>query len=881
LLVNSFSEITLDNYSRSFSFQLNSSNQSGDITGIIAFNGFSQEIAAIPIEIYCSYTETVNDPEMSIELIPDITAYEDTNIEIPITITNAWSDSYTIYVKAHNLLLINKYVPKYFQNQTQIPLTIEPVLDQFGETIVVISAIDSKGCSASSEFMLNIIPVNDKPIISQIDEQTTIVNHDISEIYFSVDDVETNPEDLRISVISLNSSLVSDDKIIISGSGKNRYLKIIPEENSIGTVPIIVYVYDENNVSNTTIFSLTINPNNPPVAIGSTLFFDEDKYLNILLNAYDNDNDTLEYSIVNMPSNGSIEINGNIVVYTPDNDFNGMDTFSFKASDGFLDSNIAQIVLTIYPVDDPPVAKDLSFQTTENTQYTFTFSQTDVDGDQLFYNIVKPPMHGSLSEISQDLSKFLSYTPDNWFWGTDMFVYTLSDKNSVSMTATVNINIVRNDEYTLSLKCISGFGEVSINGIKVLLPWEKTFKADSIVTINAISSSDQIFEKWSGDIETSTTNPLTITANQGKTIFVNFVPPKRTLKLMGYQSILINNELLSLPVEKSFYKGDSINLKAVPENVFISWSGDISGFQNPMILDIQSDMTIIALFEDDREWSATIHAEAQNPYQDFSDEITLGVSFSGTTKSDSLSDEYACSIFIYSSDWKKNSTDIRTYNGIEYSWLIAVNPHGNIGSPDQRTTIIHWDPEQLSKSGFFGIYRGYDKNDEIVVSDMRTITEFAVTGTEAVQVFNIVWSNKQIKTVHIRTQPGWNLVSLPVIPENSNVNALFPDAVVYEYKNNKYHIADELQPGKGYWLNTSQKGYNITGETLNSYAISLSNGWNLIGTLEGSIKNPFPEECVDEILRYRNGAYVFVSELLEGNGYWVNLKKDCELIISK
>jgi len=98
--------------------------------------------------------------------------------------------------------------------------------------------------------------------------------------------------------------------------------------------------------------------------------------------------------------------------------------------------------------------------------------------------------------------------------------------------------------------------------------------------------------------------------------------------------------------------------------------------------------------------------------------------------------------------------------------------------------------------------------------------------------------------------------------------------LIYEYKNNEYHIVEQLQSGKGYWINTSQKGYDITGETLSSYTISLSKGWHLIGTLEGSIKNPFPEECVDEIFRYRNGTYVFVSELLEGNGYWVNLKKD-------
>jgi len=871
----------LDNYSRSLSFQMTGNNQSGDINGIIAFNGFTQEITTIPVEIYCSYTETVIEPEISIEQIPDITTYEDINIEIPITITNALSNSYTLYVQAYNPLLINEVEPKYFENQAQVPLIIEPAPDQFGETKVIISVTDNRGYTASTEFQLTINPVNDTPLISNINDLTIIENHPVNDIHFTVDDAESNPDELSIIVASSDTGIVPDENIIVSGSGKDKILKIIPADNVIGNVTITVSVYDKENIFSHTNFLLSINANKPPVASGSTLFFDEDRHLNILLNAYDTENDPLKYSLVSLPSNGNIILNGNIATYTPANNFNGMDTFSFKANDGFLDSNTAQIVMTIYAVDDPPVATDLSFQTIENRPYTFTFSQTDVDGDQLFYNIVNAPGHGSLSTISQDSTNYVTYTPDEWFWGTDTFIYTLSDNNNESMTATVSIEVIRSDEYVLSLECISGFGEVSINGTYVLLPWKKSFKTDSIVTINAISTPDRIFEKWSGDLDSPSSNPLTITVNQGKTLFANFVPPKRTLKLAGYQSVIINNELLSLPLEKSFYKGDTIKLKAVPENEFISWSGDISEFENPMSLDIQSDMTIIALFKDDREWAANIHAEAQNLSQSYSDEITIGASIISSTKPDNLPDEYGCSLLIYSSDWKKNSTDIRAYDGIEYSWIIAVNPHGNIGSPEQRTTVINWNPEQLSKSGTFRIYRGYDKNDEIVVSDMRNTSNFAVTGVEAVQIFNIVWSNKDIRTFYLKTKPGWNLISIPVIPNDSHINALFPDAIVYEYKNYDYHIVDELQPGRGYWLYTLQNGYNITGEPLNSYNTTLSKGWNLIGTIDGFTEDPFPKKCVEDIIYYRDGAYIFVSKLAEGNGYWVNMKKDCELILSK
>ena len=41
--------------------------------------------------------------------------------------------------------------------------------------------------------------------------------------------------------------------------------------------------------------------------------------------------------------------------YTPNGDFNGTDTFTFKANDGSLDSNNATITVTVNPVNDAPV----------------------------------------------------------------------------------------------------------------------------------------------------------------------------------------------------------------------------------------------------------------------------------------------------------------------------------------------------------------------------------------------------------------------------------------------------------------------------------------------------------------------------------------------
>jgi len=50
------------------------------------------------------------------------------------------------------------------------------------------------------------------------------------------------------------------------------------------------------------------------------------------------------------------------------------------------------------------------------------------------------------------------------------------------------------------------------------------------------------------------------------------------------------------------------------------------------------------------------------------------------------------------------------------------------------------------------------------------------------------------------TDNGWHLISLPVLPDNGTLTQLFPDArVAFEYCNNQYVKADQLEYGIGYW----------------------------------------------------------------------------------
>ena len=54
---------------------------------------------------------------------------------------------------------------------------------------------------------------------------------------------------------------------------------------------------------------------------------------------------------VTLAANGSF-------TYTPNANFNGTDSFTYTASDGTADSNVATVTITVSAVNDAPVAVD-------------------------------------------------------------------------------------------------------------------------------------------------------------------------------------------------------------------------------------------------------------------------------------------------------------------------------------------------------------------------------------------------------------------------------------------------------------------------------------------------------------------------------------------
>ena len=151
----------------------------------------------------------------------------------------------------------------------------------------------------------------------------------------------------------------------------------------------------------------------------------------------------LTVSIVTNGARGMVMITNaatGAYTYTPNTGATGVDSFTFKANDGQLDSNTATITVNIALVNFAPVANNGSLDTNMNTAEIGTLIANDVDGDALIYSIVS---NGSIGTalITNPVTGAYTYTPDPGEVGADSFSFRVSDGLVNSNTAIVSVNI--------------------------------------------------------------------------------------------------------------------------------------------------------------------------------------------------------------------------------------------------------------------------------------------------------------------------------------------------------------------------------------------------------------------------------------------------------
>ncbi len=208
-------------------------------------------------------------------------------------------------------------------------------------------------------------------------------------------------------------------------------------------------------------------------AVDDTATTDED--VPVVIDIFDNDNDipTTGTLVTTQPANGTVVItdpnntpndpSDDVVTYTPDPDFNGIDTFNYTICNANSICDTATVTVTVNEVDDLPLAVDdtatvaedsgvTSIDVTNNDDFggdgpsigTITLpSATSANGGTLTVNDNGTPNDPTDDEVN--------YTPALNFSGTDTFDYTITDADGDTSTATVTVTVNEVDDLPLAV----------------------------------------------------------------------------------------------------------------------------------------------------------------------------------------------------------------------------------------------------------------------------------------------------------------------------------------------------------------------------------------------------------------------------------------------
>jgi len=169
---------------------------------------------------------------------------------------------------------------------------------------------------------------------------------------------------------------------------------------------------------------------------------------------------------VNGPGTVVLNSNGSFT-YTPPANFNGTATFTYKANDGSTDSNVATVTITVLSVNDPPVADPETYLMDAGSTLTVPAPEgvlandTDVDSEGLTAIVLSGPSDGTLT-LNTTTGGF-TYTPNEFFSGTDAFTYKANDGTADSNVATVTITVNDPGDQTAAVTNVAPTCEITLN----------------------------------------------------------------------------------------------------------------------------------------------------------------------------------------------------------------------------------------------------------------------------------------------------------------------------------------------------------------------------------------------------------------------------------
>jgi len=218
-----------------------------------------------------------------------------------------------------------------------------PAADYHGSDLFTYIVSDGAGCRATGTVNVTVMPVNDLPVAGgdavSMPEDSPAITVDVL-----ANDMDPDTGD-TLSVLSVGAAA--------HGSTVNHgtHVSYAPDPDYNGSDLFTYVAADGNGGTATGTVGVTVTPvNDRPVAESRSLTTLENAPLGVVLTASDPDGDPLTFEIVAAPPNGTLLGTPPDLVYKPDTDYAGPDSFTFRAHDALTNSASATVSITVSDV---------------------------------------------------------------------------------------------------------------------------------------------------------------------------------------------------------------------------------------------------------------------------------------------------------------------------------------------------------------------------------------------------------------------------------------------------------------------------------------------------------------------------------------------------
>ncbi|MEP3391334.1 MAG: cadherin-like domain-containing protein [Litoreibacter sp.] len=306
-------------------------------------------------------------------------------------------------------------------------VTFIPAENFNGEVTISYAITDGNGGTDTAIHTVTVLPVNDAPVA--VDDIAETFEDEAVVIDLIGNDTDVDGDPLNIGTVSVPAE---QGTVVDNGDGT---VTFTPAPNYTGPAEITYTVQDGQGGEDSgeaVVNVEVIGVNDGPQAVDDAVTTDEDTpvTIDVLDNDFDTEGDDLSITTATVPADqGMVEVVDGELVFTPAENFNGEATITYGITDGNGGADIGEVIVTVTPVNDDPVAVDDLETTDEDQPITIDLisNDTDVDGDDLSVGSVTVPAEQGTVVDNGDGT--VTFTPAPNFNGPATITYTVVDGN--------------------------------------------------------------------------------------------------------------------------------------------------------------------------------------------------------------------------------------------------------------------------------------------------------------------------------------------------------------------------------------------------------------------------------------------------------------------